>query len=152
MLQMGKVVVLSTLAASAIVLGGAVQFASGHDLASGLPALTSSRGPAGETSSAVNRATKSDRASKADMASSAGEAPTRTVSISLAAFAETSFLVRLPVASFGITGGAKTAPQGSQIISTQNEPRMAKHPIACEPSVSVLTEIAKRLQPGRCVT
>jgi hypothetical protein len=24
--------------------------------------------------------------------------------------------------------------------------------VACEPSVSVLTEIAKSLQPGRCVT
>jgi hypothetical protein len=34
----------------------------------------------------------------------------------------------------------------------KSEEQKAKATVACEPVVSVLTDIAKRLQPGRCVT
>ncbi|CCD97826.1 hypothetical protein [Bradyrhizobium sp. STM 3809] len=153
MSQTGKVVVLGTLAASAMLVG-AMQFASGHDLASNLPArvFAGDRSNVGSaelsamTASNVNRAAKSDRANVV-----ADAAPTKTISIKLAAFADTTFLLRLPLTNPGIAAG-RSVPQGSQIISTENERRVSKHPVACEPSVSVLTEIAKRLQPGRCVT
>jgi hypothetical protein len=40
--------------------------------------------------------------------------------------------------------------------NTAPTPRFSKQPVgrtvACEPVVSVLTEVAKQLQPGRCVT
>lgn len=137
---------LGTLAASAM-LAGAVQLASGHDLASELPTPQADRGLLSDASTNVNRAGKSDRAG-----SVAEAMATRTVSIRLAAFAETSFLLRLPVASPGPRAGQAESPQGSKIISTDSERREAKRSIACEPSVSVLTEIAKRLQPGRCIT
>jgi hypothetical protein len=38
------------------------------------------------------------------------------------------------------------------IKSDGAKPASTKRPVACEPSVSILTEIAKNLQPGRCIT
>ncbi len=144
MSQTGKVAILGTVAASAMLVG-AMQFASGHDLASDVPAA--GRDQLRAVSENVNRATKADRATVVAEAT-----PTQTVSIKLAAFADTSFLLRLPLANIGARTGRNEQPQGTQIISTEGERREAKRPIACEPSVSILTEIAKRLQPGRCVT
>ena len=56
--------------------------------------------------------------------------------------AESSFLVRIP----GPSGDARRAPQSPSRLPA------GKSMVACEPMVSVLTEIAKQLQPGRCVT
>ncbi|CCD86792.1 conserved protein of unknown function [Bradyrhizobium sp. ORS 285] len=145
MSQTGKLVVSGALAAS-VMLVGAMQLASGHDLASSLPTQASASELLASTAGNVNREGKSDRAAVVS-----GATATRTVSIKLGAFADTTFLMRLPVQPSGATAGPGSTPQGSQIISTENERPVAK-PIACEPSVSVLTEIAKRLQPGRCVT
>ncbi len=138
----GKMIVFGALAASLTL--GAVQLASGHDLTRGL--LT--------TSSNVNRATKGDRAAALMVA------PTKTVALHLSQFADTTFLLRLPSAAAqssmtrqdaGNTGASPSLPQ--QLITTENDKRsVMRQPIACEPSVSVLTEIAKRLQPGRCIT
>ncbi|MGY4305818.1 hypothetical protein ACVIJ6_003061 [Bradyrhizobium sp. USDA 4369] len=141
----GKLVVLGAVTASAL-LAGAMQLASGHDLASELPAQAPEKALASVATN-VNRASKTDRA-----ASIAEAAPTQTVSIKLAAFADTSFLLRLPLTTKGLRDGQGARPQGSQLITTETERREAQRPVACEPSVSVLTEIAKRLQPGRCVT
>ncbi|WP_316231566.1 hypothetical protein [Bradyrhizobium sp. SZCCHNR1051] len=145
MSQTKKVVVLGSLAASAMLVG-AMQLASGHDLGASLAVQNTTRETIVATANDVNRAAKSDRANQNGTA-----APSQTVSIKLAAFADTSFLVRLPVNPTGVSAGSPPSPQGSQLITTGNE-KAAKHPVACEPSVSVLTEIAKRLQPGRCVT
>jgi len=103
---------------------GAVQLASGHDLASGFRALSTT------WTSGVNRAAKADRLTPV----AATAAPTRTISIQLEQFANSSILIRVPL----------------RHEASSAEP--AKKPIACEGVVSVLTEIAKRLQPGRCVT
>ncbi|WP_316234392.1 hypothetical protein [Bradyrhizobium sp. SZCCHNR1098] len=145
MSQTKKVVVLGSLAASAMLVG-AMQLASGHDLGAGLAVQNPTRETIVATANDVNRAAKSDRANQSGTA-----APSQTVSIKLAAFADTSFLVRLPVNPTGVSAGSSPSPQKSQLITTGNE-KAAKHQVACEPSVSVLTEIAKRLQPGRCVT
>jgi len=149
MSQTGKVVLLGTLAASAMLVG-AIQLASGHDLASDRQMQVAVDNSSQADSNNVNRAAKSDRAGFAGVVA---EAPvTKTVSIKLTAFADTSFLLRLPVGNPESRSGRGEVPQGRSIISTEGERREAKRPVACEPSVSVLTEIAKRLQPGRCIT
>lgn len=101
---------------------GAVQLASGHDRASS---------PSWDND--VNRAVKSDRIDKI-----AASVPTRTYSIRPQGLANTSVVIRIPLRRE--TENADPAKD------------LTKRPIACEPVVSVLTEIAKQLQPGRCVT
>jgi hypothetical protein len=113
---------------------GAAQFASGHDLTEGLQAFSNVQ-PTG-----VNRAAKADRVA----AFVAPNSPTRTISLKFDELADTSVLVRIPVASE--TSG--NAAPGSLLA----KPGEHKPTVACEPVVSVLTEVAKRLQPGRCIT
>jgi hypothetical protein len=114
-----------------------VQLAAGRDLA-GSPIAASSAG----ASSAVNRAAKTDRASV-----QAAGLNSRTVSIRLEGLPNTSVLVRIPH-SYRIEardGGTKPEIRGLETAKV-------KHTVACEPVVSVLTAVAKQLQPGRCVT
>lgn len=117
---------------------GAVQFASGRDLAgvSQIPvAQTAANTP--ETT-AINRVGKTDRA-----AGAAQTIQTRTISVRVDGLADTSILIRLPVAR-----EARNGPPGPAVVKSGNR-RMT---VACEPVVSVLTEVAKLLEPGRCVT
>jgi hypothetical protein len=116
------------LGASAISLAlGAVQFASGRDLGRASQAVGLSAG------AGINRAAKADRAAGA----LASAARTQTISLRLDGLSDTSVLVRVPV--------ARAAHDTSSA-----KPHDRK--VACEPVVSVLTEVAKRLEPGRCVT
>ena len=116
---------------------GAAQFALGRDL----PEATqdhASEPMASSVSSAggINRAAKADRAARP-----VGSPPqTQTISLRLGGFADTSFLVRVPVAA--------GAGNPSTSLGANNRKLM----VACEPVVSMLTEVAKLLQPGRCVT
>ena len=134
----GAVALVATLGAVQV---GAVQLASGHDLAdrweavADQPGQTSGRNLAAHN---VNRASKSDRLAALKPAS----APTRTVSMRLNDLADTSVLLRVPAVA--ATGNAKPA----SLLPTPSR----KPTIACEPVVSSLTEVAKLLQPGRCVT
>jgi hypothetical protein len=68
---------------------------------------------------------------------------TKTISVSVDGLSDTSILVRVPVAR-------------KEASNTSPAPVLTKQPVArtvaCEPVVSVLTEVAKQLQPGRCVT
>lgn len=133
---------------------GAVQFASGHDLTGGLAAgLTTglatglTTGPATGVATAspppevdaVNRAAKADRLT----AAAASSVPMRTISIRLGDLADTSIVIRL-----------RSAVQSRNVPRPPlpAKPRERKLTIACEPVVSTLTEVAKLLQPGRCVT
>ena len=143
MLLDSKVVVLSAIASALSV--GAVQFAAGHDLTAGLLSPAS-------TSDLVNRSAKADRA---QVLPSVGQ--TKTISLRLSQFADTSFLLRVPAAQMpantaGESMGTTASPSQLVIKSDETKRETAKRPIACEPSVSILTEIAKSLQPGRCVT
>ena len=134
----GAVALVATLGAVQV---GAVQLASGHNLAdrweavADQPSQTSGPNPASHN---VNRASKSDRL--ADLKPAV--VPTRTVSMRLNDLADTSVLLRVPVTIE--TGNAKPTP----LLLTPGR----KPTIACEPMVSSLTEVAKLLQPGRCVT
>lgn len=113
---------------------GAVQFASGHDLTDGLQVF------AGPQPTGVNRAAKADRVAAFLVPS----APTRTISFKLDELADTSIMVRIPL-TVQARGNATPA-------SLLMKPGADRPAVACEPVVSVLTEVAKRLQPGRCVT
>jgi hypothetical protein len=113
---------------------GAVQFALGRDLSGIMPQ------PSRDSATAVNRATKADRAARV-----AGAAqPTQTISLRVAALSDTSVLVR-------IREGRKNPPTNppSRFLTKSSDRKLT---VACEPVVSVLTEVAKLLQPGRCVT
>jgi hypothetical protein len=123
------------LGAVAIALTlGAVQLASGHDLAHRWQAVADQSG----NGNIVNRSSKTDRMA----ALKPPVVPTRTVSMRLNDLADTSVLLRVPVTVE--TGHAKPPV----LLQKQNR----KPTIACEPMVSSLTEVAKLLQPGRCVT
>jgi hypothetical protein len=121
------------LGALAITLAsGAMQIAFGEDLTVGMRT-------AGSSEPAVNRAAKTDRAA----VFAEPVAPTQTISIHVDRVPETSVLVRIPLTHEARSGSAPTP------LQIKGERKMT---VACEPVVSVLTEIAKRLQPGRCVT
>src|SRR5262249_6379271 len=105
----------------------------GHDLTVGLAM------PGDSVAPAINRAAKADRGAVLPEATIA----TRTISIHVAKIPDTSVLVRVPM-----THQARSAPPPSLFLRAKE----TKNTVACEPSVSVLTEIAKQLQPGRCIT
>jgi hypothetical protein len=129
--------ILGTLAVS--LTFGAVQFASGHDLVGGQSLITpTSLTTPTKAEHDVNRNAKADRA-----AVPAATGKTETISLKLDSLAETSVVIRVPV----IREEARSRPKPPELIRS-GERRM----VACEPVVSVLTEVAKRLQPGRCVT
>jgi hypothetical protein len=118
---------------------GIVQFALGRDL---------SRGPqdsvsAPETATNINNI-DINRAAKADRAVGVLARPvqTQTISLRLDVLSDTSVLIRIPVAQ------ARKSPS-APAVTKSGERKMA---VACEPVVSILTEVAKQLQPGRCVT
>jgi hypothetical protein len=123
--------ILAALAVSLML--GAVQFASGHDLTVGLATPGDPVGPA------VNRTAKADREALLPEATIA----TRTISIHVDKVPDTSVLVRIP-----LTHQARSTPPAPLFLRSKE----SKNAVACEPSVSVLTEIAKSLQPGRCIT
>ena len=110
---------------------GAVQLAFGHDLKNRLTSFASA------APESVNRAVKADRLGPATGLSTS----TQTIAFHVDRFPETSILVRVPV---------KQASNPVPVIPVKDERKATA--VACEPVVSVLTEIARRLQPGRCVT
>ena len=85
----------------------------------------------------VNRGSKADRT----VGPAGSPASMRTVSLTFDGFADTTFLVRLPVAL-----------ANPPTISVPSKPVLRRPMVACEPVVSALTEVVKRLQPGRCFT
>jgi hypothetical protein len=114
---------------------GAAQLAAGHDLMGGK--IRASVAP--ETG--INRAAKSDRAAVPTV-----PGRTETIALRVDGLADTSVLVRVPAAkeARNETRNGPTPPV--------TKPASKRIAIACEPPVSVLTEVAKLLQPGRCVT
>jgi hypothetical protein len=119
---------------------GAVPLALGRDLYGAQdPQGTLEETLGGTQATAINRAAKADRIAGPARA----DVPTQTISLRLNGVSDTSVLVRIPVAQ--ATSGGASAPSWTK--SGDGKPT-----VACEPVVSVLTEIAKRLAPGRCLT
>ena len=111
---------------------GAMHFASGRDLAASKNV----------NAAMVNRVAKADRGA---MRSSQVEG--RTVSIHLERLPDASIVIRIPGSRHVVAGDRVTKSRSGPAPSSQ-----ARRTIACEPVVSLLTDIAKQLQPGRCVT
>ncbi|WP_441243142.1 hypothetical protein [Tardiphaga sp. 768_D3_N2_1] len=131
---------------SSLVLGmvagatmfGAIQYASGNDLRGTL--IDSDK----VASSDVNRAAKGDRAS---LITTQNE-QSQTLSFRVQGLSDTSILLRMGVAPV-------VAPTKNEAVNIRPLPMNAKPQraaVGCEPPVSVLSEMAKMLQPGRCVT
>ena len=101
------------------------------------------------SSEAVNTSEAANRAAKADRADGAVGSTTvmRTISLRLDALTATSVLIRLPVAKEVGKEARNNVP-----APPVAKPQARKTTVACEPPVSVLTEVAKRLEPGRCIT
>ena len=118
---------------------GAVQFASGHDLTGGRQVLNDT--PA----TIINRLAKADRAA----GTAAPAEQTQTISLRLESLSDTTVLVRMPVAKKPETA-VRNGPAAPSLLLKSGDRR--KPPVGCEPMFSVLTEAAKQLQPGRCVT
>ena len=112
---------------------GAVPLALGRD-------LYGAQDPSGTPATAINRAAKADRIAGVARA----DVPTQTISLRLNGVSDTSVLVRIPLVQ-AASGGGASAPSWTK--SGDGKPT-----VACEPVVSVLTDIAKQLAPGRCLT
>jgi len=122
---------------TAIVLTlGAIPLAAGRDLSGGV--FNFSEVPAGVPATEINRAAKADRAGSAVRS----DVAMQTISLQLSGLSDTSVLVRVPVAQAARPGSF--APSWTRSGD--------KRAVACEPVVSVLTDVAKQLEPGRCVT
>jgi hypothetical protein len=121
-------------AAIALMLG-AVPLAAGRDFSSGKPIGQNLKGTPAH---AVNRAVKADRIASAIRSGAA----TQTISLQLSGLSDTSVLVRMPAAPQSRRGSS---------VPTWTRPVGAKPVVACEPVVSTLTEVAKLLEPGRCI-
>ena len=133
-------VIFAALAAAATV--GAVQIAAGEaastaNLADRFQALSDPQGAAG-----INRTAKTDREPKV-----LGANEGRTVLLRVESLADTSVLVRIPVQK----EARNLPPTPAPAVKPASE-KAKKMTVACEPVVSVLTEVAKLLQPGKCVT
>jgi hypothetical protein len=140
--QLSRGVCVGVLSAVAVSLTfGAAQFAFGRDLSvNPQDRLQQSMEDLASNGTAINRAAKTDRA--AGVAGSAVQ--TRTILLRPEGQPDTSVLVRIPMAQAGRPGSS-----GPSLTKSPDHRKMA---VACEPMVSVLSEVAKLLQPGRCVT
>ena len=129
------------LGAIAVSLTFGAALAAGRDLAE-------IQNPTGNsqvvnTSEAINRTAKANRADGAV----ASAAPTRTISLRQGVLTDTSVLIRVLI-RLPVTQEARNNVPAPAVV----KPQARKATVACEPPVSVLTEVAKRLEPGRCIT
>lgn len=135
--------VLGVAAATLALSGAHLEMASGNDLNS----FGARHGDAGMivpgSAPEINRAIKGDR----DMVAAPAKQMLRTVSIQVDQLAHTSVLVRVPADQVR----SDSAPETITKPAKQNTPAKRKM-IACEPLVSGLTEVAKVLDSGRCIT
>jgi hypothetical protein len=135
MSQLSKAV-FGAIAASLTL--GAVQLASGHDLTLGRQVLNDT--PA----TIINRSAKTDRAAR----TAGSVAQTQTIALRLESLSDTTVLVRMPVAKKPETA-VRNGPAAPSLFKSGDR---RKTPVGCEPVFSVLSDAAKQLQPGRCVT
>ena len=141
-----------TLTLIAVSVGvGAIQLASGRENLGAAVSVDRGASPPlaipslslRNTATAVNRAAKADRAGGSVSTSQTQ----RTIMLRLEGIPDTSVLVQIP------TQMALKAQEALDRPAFSSAPRSTGKPmIACEPVVSVLTEVARRLQPGRCLT
>lgn len=133
-------------AAATLALGAVhLEVAAGNDLLG--PARRGDASLAAPAATqAVNRAAKADRSGDRGAVTPAADAV--TLSFRIPGLADQSVMMRLP------TGAAIEARRRTPAPadSTSGNGVVKRPAIACEPVVSVLTAVAKQLEPGRCIT
>ena len=138
---------MALMGATALLMtAGAVQLASGHDLRGVVAAVATPAVSEAPVTDTVNRAGKADRAAMVNQPHVAMQ----TYAIQPSSLTDTSVLVRVPVSVPGKEANDVIAPRA--VPSLTKSPAAVKPTIACEPSVSVLTDVAKELAPGRCLS
>jgi hypothetical protein len=126
------------------LLLGAIQLASGSDLRATAAVPVNPVEASQINAEAVNRSGKSDRAPVTTM-----QDGSRTVAFQPHSLRDTSLLVRIapPPAQ-----AEKPVSASAVVSATKFKASSSRSAVACEPPVSVLTEVARLLEPGRCVT
>ena len=136
------------LGAAAIVLSAAhLEVASGNDLDTFRMRHGDVTLLAPGSAPQINRESKRDR----DVVAAPSKDVLRTVSIQVDQLAHTSVLIRVPAARLGV--GESVSPVSFQKPVNKLDPKPStRRMVACEPIVSGLTEVAKLLDSGRCIT
>lgn len=140
--------ILGTLAGTLALGAVHLEVAAGNDLLGPVqrPDASVSGTPSAQSASAaimpnVNRASKGDRARDAQSVEGV------TISFRIPGVDDSSVMMRVTV---GDTSDNVKRPKAPSPIG--NGTGAARRTVACEPVVSVLTAVAKQLQPSRCVT
>ena len=127
------------------LLLGAIQLASGSDLRATAAVPVTAIEASQINAEAVNRSGKSDRA----QVTTDQNGSSRTVAFQLHALSDTSLLVRISAPPAKV----EKPVAASEVVSARTfKSSSRRSAVACEPPVSVLTEVARLLEPGRCVT
>ena len=128
---------LAAGATFAVMQMAAGETVSRPTLADRFEALAATTGTSG-----IDREAKSDRLTGPTRVGAG-----RTVLLRVEGLTDTSVLLRIPAAAENET--RNLAPASS--FGKPSDPKTRKM-LACEPVVSVLTDVAKLLQPGKCIT
>jgi hypothetical protein len=126
------------------LLVGAIQLASGSDMRATAAVPVTAIEASQINAEAVNRGGKSDRAQIATI-----QDGSRTVAFQLHGLRDTSLLVRISSPPAKVE---KPVAASDVVNATTFKASSKRSAVACEPPVSVLTEVARLLEPGRCVT
>lgn len=129
--------ILGAIAATLTLGAVHLEVAAGNDLF-GPRHLVSSQGSQ-SISGSIDRTNKGDRL---DIPMAGEPAQGITLSFKLPGAADSSVMMRVPASVV-----ARNLPATPKTSASSG-----KRMIACEPSVSVLTPVAKQLEPARCVT
>lgn len=130
------------VAAATLALSGAhLEMASGNDLSPFGARHGDAQLIAPGSAPEINRAVKGDR----DVVNAPSKQTLKTVSVQVDQLAHTSVLIRVPADQ------ARSESVPAPVIKPA-KPTPARKMVACEPLVSGLTEVAKILDSGRCVT
>lgn len=103
-----------------------------------------------DASAMVNRLAKSDRGTVVR-----ASVPSATLAFQLLGLKQTTVAMRMPIAGAPQLQTASDAPAAAPPktnVSREPVTKATKAMIACELVVSPLTEVAKQLGPGRCLT
>ena len=92
--------------------------------------------------------TNVDRSGKSDRETGVSPTGGLTLSFRLPGLPDSSVAMRVP--SGEAADALRKAPAST--TGSNKGSSAGSRPVACEPVVSVLTDVAKRLEPGRCIT
>ncbi len=89
-----------------------------------------------------------DRSAKGDRVPVVAAAGGVTISFKVPGVADASVMVRMPAGE----GADALRKAPASTVGSGKGSSAGTRPVACEPVVSVLTDVARQLAPGRCIT